>query len=214
MRKLVILLLALGALPLLASDFDKLVAGVVDAYGGEATWKSVRAIRQSGTVVTMMGKNGKMTRTWDRAHKLHVEIVYADRTEVRDVDGSQGTNNGKAVTGTQLDAMTLQWGRLAIPALLIEQRAHLRDLGVKEGLRLIEIPLTDTLTITAAVDPKTFHVVRSASKGTGGGQTIEFVTEYSDARKADGLLFGFTEENFAQGMKTATTTITEVHVDR
>jgi len=214
MRKLIILLVTLAALPVFASDFDKLVTGVVDAYGGEAAWKGVRAIRQNGTVVTMMGKNGKMMRTWDRAHKLHVEIVYADHTEIRDLDGSQGTNNGKAVTGSQLDAMVLQWGRLAIPALLVEQRAHLRDLGVKEGLHLIEIPLTDTLTITAAVDPKTFHVVRSASKGTGGGLTIEFVTEYGDVRKAEGLLFGFTEENFAQGMKTATTTITEVHVDR
>ncbi len=73
MRKLMILLVTLAALPVLASDFDKLVTGVVDAYGGEAAWKGVRAIRQNGTVVTMMGKNGKMTRTWDRAHKLHVE---------------------------------------------------------------------------------------------------------------------------------------------
>jgi len=214
MRKLVVLLLTLVALPLFASDFDKLVAGVVDAYGGEAGWKGARAIRQSGSVVTMAGKQGKMTRTWERGHKLHVEIVYADRTETRDVDGAQGTNNGKAVTGSQLDAMTMQWGRLAIPALLTEQKAHLRDLGEKEGLRLIEIPLTETLTITAAVDPKTFHIVRSASKGTGGGQTIEFVTEYSDIRKADGLLFAFSEESSAQGMKTATTTLTEVRVDR
>lgn len=214
MRKLAALLIVLAALPLLASDFDTLVTGVVDAYGGETAWKSVHAIRQTGGVVTMTGKEGKMTRTWDRAHKLHVEIVYADRTEDRNLDGSQGTNNGKAVTGTQLDAMVLQWARLAIPALLIEQRSHLRDLGEKEGLHLIEIPLNETLTITAAVDPKTFHIVRSASKGTGGGQTIEFVTQYSNVRKADGLLFAFSEDNFAQGMKTATTTITEVHVDR
>jgi hypothetical protein len=214
MRKVLALLLTIAAVPLFASDFDKLVTGVVDAYGGEAAWKGVHAIRQSGGVTTMTGKQGKMTRTWDRAHKLHVEIVYLDRTEDRNLDGAQGTNNGKAVTGMQLDAMTMQWGRLAIPAMLTEGRAHLRDLGEKEGLHLIEIPLTDALTITAAVDPKTFHIVRSTSKGTAMGQTVEFVTEYSDFRKADGLLFAFGEENFAQGTKTATSTLTEVKVER
>jgi hypothetical protein len=110
--------------------------------------------------------------------------------------------------------MTLQWARLAIPILLLEQRAKLHDLGEKEGLRVIEIPLNDTLTVMAAVDPKTFHVVRSASKGTMNGQTIEFVTEYKDLRKQDGLLFAFTEENFAQGMKTADTKIESVKVGR
>jgi hypothetical protein len=214
MRKVIALLFILAAFPLFASDFDKLVTGVVDAYGGEAAWKGVHAIRQTGSVMTMTGKQGKMTRTWDHARKLHVEIVYPDRTEDRNLDGAKGTNNGKDVTGMQLDAMTMQWGRLAIPALLTEQRAHLHDLGEKDGLHLIEIPLSETLTITATVDPKTFHVVHSASKGTAMGQTVEFGTEYSDFRKADGLLFAFTEENSAQGMKTATSTLTEVHVDR
>ena len=155
-----------------------------------------------------------MTRTWRRTRDLRVEIVYSDHTELRDLTGDHGTHNGKAVTGPPLDAMTLQWARLAIPLLLIEQRANVRDLGMREGLRLIEITLSDTLTVIAAVDPKNFHIVRSASKGTGGGQTIEFVTEYGDLRKADGLLIAFSEENFAQGMKTGTTSITTAHVSR
>lgn len=218
MRKLVLLLLAAVALPALASDpavgVDKIVDGVIAAYGGEAAWKSVASIEQKGTTTSAMGGSGAMTRTWQRAHKLRVEIAYADHTEVRDVDGATGTRNGKPVTGLQLDAMTLQWARLAIPILLIEQRAKIHDLGEKDGLRVLEIPLNDTLTVMAAVDPKTFHVVRSASKGTMNGQTIEFVTEYKDLRKQDGLLFAFTEENFAQGMKTADTKIESVKVGK
>ncbi len=212
MRKLAALLLAFVALPALASDFDKLVDGVIAAYGGEAAWKSLASIEEKGSITSAMGGHGAMTRTWQRARKLRVEIVYPDHTELRDVDGATGTHNGKPVTGMQLDAMVLQWARLAIPALLVEQRTHLKDLGEKEGLRLIEIPFSDTLTIMAAVDPKTFHIIRSASKGTGGGQTIEFVTEYKDLRKEGGLLFAFTEENFAQGMKTADTKIESVSV--
>src|SRR5260221_1063996 len=103
MRKIVFLLLVLATVSLFASDFDKLVMGVVNAYGGEAAWKGVHAIRQSGSVTTMTGKQGKMTRTWDRAHKLHVEIGYADRTEDRKLDGAQATKKGKPATGVQLE---------------------------------------------------------------------------------------------------------------
>jgi hypothetical protein len=214
MKTFAALLFTLLAIPAFASDFDKVVDGVIAAYGGPNSWKGVSAIRETGSVTSAMGGHGAMPRTWQRQHKLRVEIVYSDHTEVRDLDGDHGLHNGKAVTGPMLDAMTLQWGRLVIPMLLIEQRAHLRDLGVREGLRLIEIPLGESMTIMAAIDPKNFHIVRSASKGTGGGQTIEFVTEYGDLRKSDGLLIAFTEENFAQGMKTGTNTITAAHVER
>jgi hypothetical protein len=214
MKSLAALLFTLLAVPALASDFDTIVDGVITTYGGAAAWKTVKSINETGTIASAMVGHGAMTRTWQRAHKLRVEIKYSDHTEVRDLDGDHGSHNGKPVAGMQLDAMTLQWARLAIPALLIEHRPRLRDGGTREGLRLIEIPLSDALTIIAAIDPKTFHIVRSAGRGTGGGQTIEFVTEYRDLRKADGLLVAFTEENFAQRMKTGDTTIDTVHVER
>ena len=176
MKTLAALLLAFATIPAFASDFDKLVDGVIRTYGGATAWKGVQSIDEKGTIASAMGGHGAMTRTWQRAHKLRVEIVYPDHTELRDLDGDRGTHNGKSVSGPPLDAMTLQWARLAIPMLLVDERANLRDLGMKEGLHLIGIPLNSTLTIMAAVDPKTFHIVRSASKGTGGGQTIEFVT--------------------------------------
>ncbi|HJW95786.1 MAG TPA: hypothetical protein VJ901_19400 [Thermoanaerobaculia bacterium] len=214
MKTLAALLFAFIAIPAFASDFDKLVDGVIAEYGGAAAWKSVQSIDEKGTIASAMGGHGAMTRTWQRAHKLRVEIAYPDHTEVRDLDGDRGTHNGKAVTGMPLDAMTMQWARLAIPKLLIDERATLQDLGTKEGLRLIGIPLNSALVIMAAVDPKTNHIVRSASKGTGGGQTIEFVTEYTELRKSDGLLIAFHEENFAQGMKTGDTSITTAHVTK
>jgi len=212
MKSVAALLFTFLAFPLLASDFDRVVDGVIKTYGGAAAWKNVQSIAESGSITSAMGGHGSMTRTWSRDRHLRVEIVYPDHTETRALAGTSGTHNGQPVNGPPLDAMTLQWARLAIPSLLIDYRAHLRDLGMREGLRLIEIPLTDTLTILAAIDPKTFHIVRSASKGTGGGQTIEFVTEYSDLRKSDGLLIAMTEENYAQRMKTGDTKLTSVKV--
>jgi len=214
MKTFAALLFTLFAIPAFASDFDKVVDGVIATYGGAAAWKNVKSIDEKGSIASTMGGHGAMTRVWQRAHKLRVEIAYPDHTEVRDLDGDHGTHNGKTVTGPPLDAMTLQWARLAMPMLLAERRAQLRDGGTREGLRLIEIPLSEAMTVTAAVDPKTFHIIRSASKGTGGGQTIEFVTEYTDLRKSDGLLIAFAEENFAQGMKTGETTISTAHVEK
>lgn len=214
MKSLAALLFTLLAFPLFAADLDRVVDGVIKTYGGAAAWKNVKSIAESGSITSAMGGHGSMTRTWHRDRRLRVEIAYPDHTETRVLDGASGTHNGQPVNGPPLDAMTLQWGRLAIPALLIDFRPHLRDLGMREGLRLIEIPLTDTLTIMAAIDPKTFHIVRSASKGTGGGQTIEFVTEYSDLRKSGGLLIAFTEENYAQRMKTGDTKLTAVEVEK
>src|SRR3954451_14911152 len=96
-----------------------------------------------------MGGHGTMTRTWNRDRRLRVEIVYPDHTETRALAGGSGTHNGQPVNGPPLDAMTLQWGRLAIPSLLIDYRAQLRDLGLREGLRLIEIPLTGDTKLTS-----------------------------------------------------------------
>jgi hypothetical protein len=52
MRKLAAVLLAFVALPALASDFDKLVDGVIAAYGGPAAWKSVASIEEKGSITS------------------------------------------------------------------------------------------------------------------------------------------------------------------
>ena len=41
---------------------------------------------------------------------------------------------------------------------------------------------------------------------------MKFVTEYHDYRMAGGLLFAYSEENFAQGMRTGATTLTSIEV--
>jgi hypothetical protein len=104
--------------------------------------------------------------------------------------------------------MVLQWARLAIPAMLIEHRAALKDLGEKDGLRVIEIPISTTMTVMAAIDPKTGYIVRSGSEGMG----MKFVTEYHDYKMSGGLLFAWREENSAQGMPTGVITLSAVDV--
>lgn len=211
MQRLVALLLLAFAPVAHAADLDSFVTRIVAAYGGERAWRGV-AVSEHGTIASMMGGHGQMKRTFRPDRRLRVDVVYPDHHEIRVLEGERGTLNGSAVTGSQLDAMRLQWARLEFPLVLFDHRTELRDLGMKEGLRLIEVALAPALTVIAAVDPKTLHIVRSAGKGTGGGQTIEFVTEYRDFRDVHGLLIAFEEESFAQGMQTGVTLIESVDV--
>src|SRR5258706_5316072 len=191
-----------------ASDLDDVINNVLKTYGGEAAWKKLASIHETGTVDSPTAGKGNTTRDWAPGRKLRVEIQYANKKEVRDLNGEHGTRNGQEVTGMGFDAMVLQWARLAIRAMLIEHRAELRDMGMKDGLRVLEIPLSSTMTVMAAIDPKSGHIVRSGSEGKG----MQFVTEYHDYRMAGGLLFAFSEENFAQGMRTGATTLSTIDV--
>jgi hypothetical protein len=210
MRKLMILAALLVAASASAQSLDEVVSNVMREYGGKAAWQKVTSLHETGTVVPFMRKgDGKLTRTWSGPGKLNVEIVYPTETEVRIVDGDHGTRNGKDVTGGSLDAMKLQAARLELPMLLVTKRAALKDLGAKDGIRAIEIPLSETLALTVNVDEKTSHILRS----TGKAGALEFVVDYSDFRRVGGLLFPFAEAGMAQGMPTANTKFDSIVVN-
>jgi hypothetical protein len=210
MRKLPLLAALLLAASAHAQSLDEVVSKVMKEYGGRPAWEKVTSLRESGTVIPIMRKgDGKMTRFWQKADKLRVEIVYPTETELRVVDGDHGTRNGKEVTGASLEAMKLQAARLSLPLVLVEKRATLHDQGMHEGNRIIEIPLSDTLALTVSIDPKTWHIVRSSGKASG----MEFVVDYSDFRRSGGLLFPFAEAGTAQGMPTANTKIGSVEIN-
>lgn len=210
MRKLILPAALLLAASVHAQSLDDVVSKVMKEYGGPAAWEKVTTLRESGTVVPVMRKgDGKMTRFWQKPDKLRIEIVYPTDKEVRVVDGDHGTRNDKEVTGGSLDAMKLQAARLALPYLLVEKRTSLKDLGTKDDVRSIEIPLSAALTLTVTIDQKTSHILRSAGKA---GE-LEFIVDYSDFRKVGGLLFPFAEAGTAQGMPTANTKIDAIEVN-
>ncbi|MGH9421583.1 MAG: hypothetical protein ACRD3J_16520 [Thermoanaerobaculia bacterium] len=210
MRKLTLLAALLLAASVHAQSLDDVVSKVMKEYGGQAAWETVASLRESGTVVPVMRKgDGKMTRFWQKPDKLRIEIVYPTGKEVRVVDGDHGTRNDKEVTGGSLDAMKLQAARLALPYLLVEKRASLKDLGTKDDVRSIEIPLSASLALTVSIDTKTSHLLRSSGKASG----LEFIVDYSDFRRVGGLLFPFAEAGTAQGMPTANTKFDSIEVN-
>lgn len=209
MKRVAILAALLLPPAALASDLDALVAKVVEAYGGSAAWAKVTSIEAKGRVEPSMRKGpGAMTRNWSAAGNLRVEIVYPDKTEVRALENGKGTNNGRASSAMELDGMRLQAARLALPRLLADKKASLRDLGTKDNVRSIEIALDAPLTVTVDIDPATGRIVRSV----GRTKDVAFTTVYSDFRMVNGLLMAFHEENSAMGMKTADIYLEKVEV--
>jgi len=210
MRKLTILAALLIASAAHAQSLDDVVSNVMKEYGGTPAWQKVTTLRETGTVIPMMRKgDGKVIRFWQKPDKLRFDVTYPTDHEVRVVDGDHGTRNDKEVTGGSLDAMKLQAARLALPLLLVEKRASLHDLGTKDGVRTIEIPLPGSLTLTVTIDQKTWHILRS----TGKAGELEFVVDYSDFRRVGGLLFPFAEAGMAQGMPTANTKLDAIEIN-
>ena len=205
------ILAAIVLLPATArpAELDALVAKVAGAYGGAAAWAKVTSIDARGRVVPAMRKgDGTMTRVWRGNDDLRVEIVYPDKTETRVLEHGKGTNNGRESNAMELAAMRLQAARMALPLLLVQHKAELRDLGVHDDIHSIEIPLAAPMTMTVDIDPKSGRIVRSV----GRSGEVAFATQYGDFRTVDGLLIAFHEENSAMGMKTADIFLDKVEV--
>jgi hypothetical protein len=234
MRRAATLLLAATLFAWPAASFGadevlELLKKSVDVYGGEKALAPL-VFRESGKLsAPIRGKKGTITRIYQRPDRLRVEVSFpGENVEVRILDGQRGWRQGLEASGMPFDAMVLQAARFALPLNLLQRRGELKDLGkVKRGgreLRVFELPLGGSLSMTAEIDPGTGRILRSTAKSAGGmgamsmsvggtpGGGVEFATTYDDFRKVDGLLFAFKEGNYAMGQHTGDTVIEKVAV--
>jgi hypothetical protein len=223
------MLLATGLLCLLlspeasrAGGADALIDRVLEAHGGRAALAKVKAYRMEGTIASRMQGTGPFVRTFARPDRLRVILDYPGRPEARFLDGAKGWRSGgqerlapTPVEGFLLSSMALQAGRANLPWLLDERRAEARLLPPAPDGKLqgIEVPLGPGLKVTAFVDLATGRIARSAGDLEVPGMKTGFVTDYSDFRSVEGVLFPFREGNFASGQTTGETVITKVTVN-
>ena len=201
------------------NDARRLVQQVVDAYGGRAALEQVKAYRMDGRIVAgMQGREGPMSRLFQRPGRLRIELRYTDGTETRIVNAERGWRgvggDVNAVTGPMLGAMVLQAARADLPLFLLTHLDSVRavDPLERDSLRLegVEVACGAGRQMRAYIDPVTHHILVSHSRLVTGGRSTLFQTEYSDFRKVGSVVFAFHEENFASGMATGTTTVERV----
>ena len=198
------------------SKATALIDKVIAEYGGKAV-ATARVLRQKGRVTTETRGNAALGREFERPDRLRVELKYPDNTEVRLLDGARGFRGGQLVAGPMRDAMMLQAARLDLPALLDEARGRVSDLGVQQrggvALRALLVPLGGGLELTAFVDERSGRILRSEGGVPAGAMgRLDFSTNYSDFRRVKGVLFAFTEENFASGTRTGQTQLDTIEI--
>ena len=199
---------------------DAVVNAVLQAYGGKAALGKVKAYRMEGTVASAMRGNGALVRTFARPDRLKITLDYPNHPEARILDGkkgwrSDGIGNMAPVDGFLLSSMVLQAARSNLPWLLDERRATVKLLAPMDGGKLqgLEIPLGEGLSLTVYADSATGRIVRSSGVLDVPGMKTNFATDYSDFRTVGGVLFCFSEANFASNQSTGVTVITRVVVN-
>lgn len=188
---------------------------VVAAYGGKAALGKVKAYRMEGIISSKMQGQGPLLRLFSRPNRLRVVLQYPGGAEVRVVDGDQGwrsdaTGKLAPVNNFLLGAMVAQAVRANLPWVLDERRAeaHLTAQGGK--LQGIVLPLGNGLTLTAWVDPATHLILHSSTDLDMPGMKTEFITDYTDFRAVNGVMFPFHEDNYASGQSIGETVIMNV----
>jgi hypothetical protein len=206
---------------LAAESVEDFVDRVVAAYGGEAVLSRAGTVRQTGWTVSLKrgGATAAVTRLFQRPDKLRVEIAFpGERVEVRILDGPRGWRRGAKISGPMHGAMLLQAARIALPLLLLEERAKLEDLGTESGpggavLRILRLPLQADLALIVAIEVETGHIVHSRGIISAGDRPVmEFATTYADFRSWNGILVAGREEQYAMGRHVGHTLIEKVEI--
>ena len=192
---------------------------ILDAYGGRSALERVKAYRADGKIVARLrGREGPMSRLFQRPGRLRVELHYPDVTETRVVNGEQGWRGLGDEVGPakamMLDAMVLQAMRSDLPLFLFSHRDSLRVIAPLERdstqLEGLEVPLGAGRSLRAYIDPATHRIMVSQSLLGEDEGAMKFETSYSDFRRVGSVWFAFQEENVAGGRATGTTTIDSV----
>jgi hypothetical protein len=222
-RKIFAVFLCLVCLPTAGSAAESVevfVDRIVAAYGGEAVLSRAGAVRQTGWTVSLKrGATAATTRVFQRPDKLRITIAFpGERVEVRILNGPRAWRRNAEVSGPLHGAMLLQAARLALPLILLEERAKLKDLGAEIGpdggqFRVLELRLRTDLTLFVVVDVETGRIRHSRGVISAGDRPVmKFATTYADFRSWNGILVAGREEQYAMGRHVGHTLIEKVEI--
>ncbi|HSG47856.1 MAG TPA: hypothetical protein VLA43_08610, partial [Longimicrobiales bacterium] len=187
--------------------------------GGAEAISAVDAYRQEGMLVAHNGGgHGTVTRIARDVDALSVLVEYPGRPEIRIVEGERGWRGNSAaeleeVRGPLYLAMVAQAARAWVPMILVDFRDSIAEAEPEGELRVLVLPLGESVRLRLLVDPDTGYVVRSESVLVGMPPAIGFATDYADFRPVDGVVFAFREETFASGVHTASLVVGTMEIN-
>jgi len=185
-----------------ADSMQQVLAKVASAYG-----PAPGAIRETGTTFSVLEGEGALLRLTKFPDQFHVEIAYAAASDNRTMIADKAWSRQMPANRITRGAIALQAVRVALPWSLLSRQSAAIDRGTASALdgrlvRIIEVPLEETLSMLVDVDPATGHILRSRGLYVLAETTIEFSTLFSDFRSEGGRVRAAREEQFAAGTKT------------
>jgi hypothetical protein len=164
----------------------------------------------------MRNQQGTDRRSIRLAGQLRVELIYPDKLETRVLDGDSayavfGDRDPAPASDMQRGAMRLQLMRFYTPLKL---RERMDALSLSEGDGYVTLSLEEgALRTDYVVSTETWHIVKTVGQLAMGGAAMQFVTEYSEFSKVDGVLVHHRENKFVGGMNTAVLRLKRIEVD-
>ena len=196
------------------------VADVLDrmvlTYGGEQNLRKLDSMVQEWELLALMrNQQGTDKRSIRLAGQLKVELVYPDKLETRVLDGDSayavfGDSDPSPASDMQRGAMRLQLMRFYSPLKL---RERMESLGLSEGDGYVTLTLKEgSLRTDYIVSTETWHIVKTVGQIVVGGAAMQFITEYSEFSKVDGVLVHHRENKFVGSMNTAVLRLKRIEV--
>lgn len=203
---------------------QKLIAQVIDAYGGSKALANVRTVFASGHISAFMqGDEGTSTRWFQRPRKLRAQLVYNKSAELRIINGKKGwrSSNGKPpveVIGPPFLGMVYQYKYLDLPFGFLDNEFSVRLLPREtlNGRTVDVLQLSDQEgpPMRLYIDGETHLIARVAGSFSFGSMGTELAAEFSDFRTVAGVKFPFTIVNYGGDNKIAETRLDELRLNQ
>jgi hypothetical protein len=217
MKKLIIALTGLFyGLTTQAQTVDEVVSAHVEAIGGKEKLAALKSMYMESISVMQNGNEvtSKIWKVQDKLMRREIAFGMGQMTSiVTDKEGwnSNPRNGGafEAVPADRLAGMKMEMD-IAGPLVDYAAKGHKAELAGREDVNgtschAVKLTLSTGREITYLIDPKTYYVVRTKTKGggfmRGGGgggggarnPEAEMLTDYSDHRKTpEGYVFPYT----------------------
>lgn len=239
MKKIIaVVFLATLVFPGFAQTADDVIAKHIEAMGGADKLKSIKSLYMEGVSV---GPNGneitsKTYKVQDKLYRQEIDFGMGSFTMiVTDKEGwFSNPRNGGAFEPFPAEAVTAQQQELDCAGALVDyaSKGHSTELIGKETINgaecyKIKLTLKSGRIINYFIDNKSWYIIRTSAKPTGGGMfggggrqgappsDAEVNTNFSDFKKtADGYLFPMTITRAGMGGRDMSTNIEKVEVNK
>lgn len=204
---------------------DEVINKYVDARGGKEKLNAIKSLYMEGSRA-MMGNEVPVKITIVQGKLFRTEFEFGGNTGYTIVTPTQGWSfvpmRSQSVDPIAADALKTMQGQLDIAGALVDyaakgNKAELQGKETIDGNEAYRIKLTsaDGKETSYYIDTKTNYLIQTKQLRSGpAGKQAEIITNYSDYKSIDGIMFPQTIANPGSGMAGGSTTFDTIVLNK